>query len=55
MGVGGWAGGGGGYGGGRRGRLYTYRYNVITRMTPELRSAATRAILKDKSKVRGDF
>ena len=28
-----------------RGRLYTYRYTVTTRMTPALRWAATRAIL----------
>ena len=27
------------------GRLYTYRYTVTTRMTPELRWAAMRAIL----------
>ena len=30
---------------GERGRLYTYRYNVDTRMTPALRRAAMRAIL----------
>ena len=35
--------GGGGGGGGRR--LYTYYYTVNTRMTPELRWAAMRAIL----------
>ena len=28
-----------------RGRLYTYRYTVATRMTPALRWAAMRAIL----------
>ena len=28
----------------RRGRLYTYRYTVATRMTPALRRAAMRAI-----------
>ena len=33
------------YGGGGRGRLYTYRYTVTTRMTPALRWAAMRAIL----------
>ena len=37
--------GGRGYGGGGRGRLYTYRYNVTTRMTSALRWAAMRAIL----------
>ena len=31
--------GGRGYGGGGRGRLYTYRYIVTTRMTPALRWA----------------
>ena len=30
-------GGGGGYGGWGRGRLYTYRYTVSTRMIPALR------------------
>ena len=35
----------GGYGGGRKGRLYTYRYTVTTRMTPSLRWAAMIAIL----------
>ena len=30
---------------GGRGRLYTYRYTVTTRMTPALRWAAMRAIL----------
>ena len=30
---------------GGRGRLYTYRYTVTTRMTPALRWAAVRAIL----------
>ena len=30
--------GAGGYGGGGTGRLYTYRYTVITRMIPALRS-----------------
>ena len=34
-----------GYGGGERGRIYTYRYTVTTRMTPALRQAAMRAIL----------
>ena len=34
-----------GYGGGGRGRLYTYRYTVTTRMTSALRWAAVRAIL----------
>ena len=38
-------GGGRGYGGGGRGRLYTCRYTVTTRMTPALRWAAMRAIL----------
>ena len=33
------------YGGGERGRLYTYRYTVTTRMTLALRWAAMRAIL----------
>ena len=37
--------GGPGYGGGGRERLYTYRYTVITRMTPALKWAAMRAIL----------
>ena len=37
--------GGRSYGGGGRGRLYTYRYTVTTRMTPALRWAAMRAIL----------
>ena len=37
--------GGGGYGGEGRGRLYTCRYTVTTRMTPALRWAAMRAIL----------
>ena len=37
--------GGRGYGGVGRGRLYTYRYAVTTRMTSALRSAAMRAIL----------
>ena len=32
-------------GGGGRGRLYTYRYTVTTRMTPALRWAAVRATL----------
>ena len=32
-------------GGGGRGRLYTYRYTVTTRMIPALRWAAMRAIL----------
>ena len=30
---------------GGRGRLYSYRYTLITRMTPALRWAAMRAIL----------
>ena len=34
-----------GYGFGERGRLYTYRYTVTTRMFPALRWAAMRAIL----------
>ena len=34
-----------GYRGGRRGRLYTHRYTVTTRMTPALRREAMRAIL----------
>ena len=34
-----------GYGGGGRGRLYTYRYTVTTKMTPALRWTAMRAIL----------
>ena len=34
-----------GYGGGGRGKLYTYRYTVTTRMTSALRLAAVRAIL----------
>ena len=33
------------HGGGGRGRLYTYRYTVTTRMTPALRWAAIRTIL----------
>ena len=37
--------GGKGYGVGGRGRLYTYRYTVTTRMIPALRWAAMRAIL----------
>ena len=37
--------GGRGYGGGGRGRLYTYRHTVTTRMTYALRWAAMRAIL----------
>ena len=37
--------GGGEYGGGGRGRLYTYRYTVTTRMIPALRWAAMRATL----------
>ena len=37
--------GGRGYGGGVRGRFYTYRYTVTTRMTSALRWAAMRAIL----------
>ena len=38
-------GGGRGYGGWERGRLYTYRYTVTTRMIPALRWTAMRAIL----------
>ena len=34
-----------GYGGGGRGRLYTYRYTVTTRMISALRWAAMRAVL----------
>ena len=34
-----------GYGNGGKGRVYTYRYTVTTRMTPALRWAAMRAIL----------
>ena len=34
-----------GYGDWGRGRLYTYRYTVTTRMVPALRWAAMRAIL----------
>ena len=34
-----------GYGGGGRGRLYTSRYTITTRMTPALRRAAMRAVL----------
>ena len=37
--------GGKGYGGGGRGRLFTYRYTVTTRMIPSLRWVAMRAIL----------
>ena len=37
--------GGRGYGGAGRGRVYTYRYTVTTRMTSALRWAAMRAIL----------
>ena len=37
--------GGGEYGGGGRGRLYTYRYTVTTRMIPALRWAPMRATL----------
>ena len=40
-------GGGGSRGEKRRGRLYTDRYTVTTRMTPALRWAAMRAILID--------
>ena len=36
------------YGGGGRGRLYTYRYTVTTRMIPALRWAAMKAILISK-------
>ena len=39
-------GGGGGAIGMREGRLYTYRYTVTTGVTPALRWAAMRAILK---------
>ena len=38
-------GGAGGMEVGGRGRLYTYRYTVTTRMIPALRWAAMRAIL----------
>ena len=38
--------GGKGYGGGGRGRIFTYRYTVTTKMTSALRWAAMRAILK---------
>ena len=37
--------GGSGYVGGGRGRLYTYRYTVTTRMIAALRWAAMKAIL----------
>ena len=37
--------GGRGMEGGGRGRLYTYRYTVTTRMLPALTGAAMRAIL----------
>ena len=40
-----------GYGGGERGRLYTYRYTVTTRMTSALRWAAMRAILMFQQEV----
>ena len=43
--------GGRGYRGGGRGRLYTYRYTVTTRMTPALRLAAMRAILMFQKEV----
>ena len=33
---------------GGRGRLYTYRYTVTTRITPALRWAAMRAILEQE-------
>ena len=35
----------GGYGGGERGRLYSYRYTVTTRVTLASRWAAMRGIL----------
>ena len=38
--------------GGGGGRLYTYRYNVTTRMTPTLRWAAMRAIFNVSITVR---
>ena len=38
-------GGRAGYGGGGRGKLYTYRYTVTTRMISALRWAVMRAIL----------
>ena len=38
-------GGGGGYGIVGRGKLYTYRYTVTTRMTSALRWAVMRAVL----------
>ena len=41
----------GGYGGGGRGRLYTYRYTVTTRMIPALRWAAMRAGLMFQQEV----
>ena len=34
-----------GYGGGEEGRIYTYLYTVITRMTPALTRAVKRDIL----------
>ena len=40
-----------GYGGGGRGRLYTYRYTVTTRITSALRWAAMRAILMFHNKI----
>ena len=44
-----WGGMGGRVGGCGRGRLYTYRYTVPTRMTPALRWEAMRAILRTMS------
>ena len=40
-----------GYGGGGRGRIYTYRYTVTTRMIPALRWAAMRASLMFQQEV----
>ena len=40
-----------GYGGRGRGRLYTYRHTVTTRMVPALRWAAMRAILMFQKEV----
>ena len=40
-----------GYGGGGRGRLYTYRYAVTTRMIPALRWAVMRTILMFQEEV----
>ena len=40
-----------GYGGGGKGRIYSYRYTVNTRMTSALRWAAMRAILMFQKEV----